>query len=364
MDRLLLLFCLLAAFYGLALIYSATYSYHTAQYVVTQFAAIAIGILLYLIAAALDVRTAARFYAPLFFLNLLLLGSLWFWGTGDGNRGWIRFFGIGVQPAELGKLVFIVSFSGHLAAARERGPRFPDVLLLFAHAGVTCAFVLLFSRDDGMTLAYGFLALLLVLLWAKRVFWAPYCGILAVGALPLLWTFGFDRYQKERILAVFAPELHPDTAYQAMQAKHAIGSGGLWGRGYLEGAQTQYSLIPTKHTDSIIAVAGEELGFFGCAAALVLLALIMARCVAAALRAEDDASRLAAAGVAGMLLFQTVLNVGMNLGLLPVVGLTLPFISYGGSSVVTMFAACGLAAGIRRRGCGKNKESTAFGGYL
>ncbi len=116
----------------------------------------------------------------------------------------------------------------------------------------------------------------------------------------------------------------------------------------MQGTQTQYSLIPTKHTDSIIAVAGEELGFLGCAAVLLLLTLIIARCIATAMRARDGASGLIAAGIAGMLIFQTVLNIGMNIGVLPVVGLTLPFFSYGGTSVVTMYAAMGVAAGIRR----------------
>ena len=149
-------------------------------------------------------------------------------------------------------------------------------------------------------------------------------------------------------MAVFSPEAYPDTAYQALQTTHAIASGGLTGRGFLQGTQTQYSLIPTKHTDSIIAVAGEELGFVGCAVVIFLLGLIIARCIATALRATDSVQALIASGIAGMLIFQTVLNIGMNMGLLPVVGLTLPFFSYGGTSVVTMYVAMGITAGIRR----------------
>ena len=347
-DKLLLLLCLLASCYGLALIYSATYSYQTAQYVSTQAAAICLGTAAYLLAAAVDIRPFARYYAVLFLLNLLLLGSLHFWGVGDGNRSWIRFGGFGIQPAELGKILFIVSFAGQLAHGRKNGMRLRDILGLLAHAGVVCLFVMAFSRDDGMTLAFLFIALFMAFAAGVRGLWFLAGGTAVAAALPLLWTFLFNNYQKARILAVFEPEKYPDTAYQAMQTSHAIASGGLTGRGFLKGTQTQYSLIPTKHTDSILAVAGEELGFAGCAAVLLLLALMIARCLAAAFRARDDASALTAAGIAGMLAFQTVLNVGMNIGVLPVVGLTLPFFSYGGTSMVTMYLAMGVAAGIRR----------------
>ena len=347
-DKLLLFLCLLASFYGLALIYSATYSYHTAQYVDTQFAAVCLGTAGYLAAAAFDMRRVARFYIPLFFLNLLLLGSLYFWGVGDGNRSWIRFGSFGIQPAEIGKIIFIVSFAGHLTHCRENGLRVSDILALIAHAGVICLFVMCFSRDDGMTLAFLFIALFMAFVSGVRFSWFLAGGTALVSAMPLIWTFVFDKYQRERILAVFEPEKYPNTAYQAMQTANAISSGGLTGKGYLQGTQTQYSLIPTKHTDSIIAVAGEELGFLGCAAVMLLLALIIARCIATAMRAHDGASGLIATGIAGMLIFHTVLNIGMNIGVLPVVGLTLPFFSYGGTSIVTMYVAMGVAAGIRR----------------
>ena len=347
-DKLLLFFCLLASFYGLALIYSATYSYNTAQYVDTQFTAICLGAAGYLIAAAFDIRWISRFYIPLFALNLLLLGSLYFWGVGEGNRSWIRFGSFGIQPAEIGKIIFIVSFSGHLTHCREKGLRFRDVLMLLAHAGVVCLFVMCFSRDDGMTLAFLFVALFMAFVSGVRCSWFLAGGIALVASMPLIWTFVFNTYQRERIMAIFEPEKYPNTAYQAMQTSNAIASGGLTGRGFLQGTQTQYSLIPTKHTDSIIAVAGEELGFAGCAAVILLLALIIARCIATAMRAPDSTSALIASGIAGMLVFQTVLNIGMNLGVLPVVGLTLPFFSYGGTSIVTMYVAMGIAAGIRR----------------
>ncbi len=363
-DKLLLLLCWLASAYGLALLYTATYSYQTDQYMRIQLIAIGIGTAGYLLATALDIRRLARCWPLLFLLELLLLGSLYFWGVGDGNRSWIRFSGIGIQPAELGKLLFIVSFSGHLTDAGEKGMRLRDMLALTAHAGSVCLFVLWFSRDDGMTLEFLFLALYLAFTAGLRFSFLAASGVLCVGALPMVWTFFLDKYQKERILAVFEPQHYPDTAYQAMQTTRAIAMGGLRGRGFLQGSRTQYSLIPTKHTDSIIAVAGEELGFLGCAAVILLLALIIARCVSAALRTRDATSGRIAAGIAGILVFQTVLNLGMNLGVLPVVGLTLPFFSYGGTSVVTMYAAMGIVGGMRRTERREKKKNQADGGYL
>ena len=206
-DKLLLFFCLLASFYGLALIYSATYSYNTAQYVDTQFTAICLGAAGYLIAARHSIYAGSHaFYIPLFALNLLLLGSLYFWGVGEGNRSWIRFGSFGIQPAEIGKIIFIVSFSGHLTHCREKGLRFRDVLMLLAHAGVVCLFVMCFSRDDGMTLAFLFVALFMAFVSGVRCSWFLAGGIALVASMPLIWTFVFNTYQRERILAIFEPE--------------------------------------------------------------------------------------------------------------------------------------------------------------
>ena len=355
LDKQLLLLSWTASAYGLALLYSAVHSYGTDNYLRTQIIAVCLGTVLYLVLSALDLRPILRRYLWLIPLELLLLFTLRLWGVGEGNHGWIRFGGIGVQPAELGKPLFILSFSGHLAHVRGREHHLTGALGLLLHAGAVCAFVMVFSRDDGMTLVYLFLALFLALCAGMRPGILAAFAVLGMGLLPLLWTFLLDPYQQTRILAVLEPERYPATAWQAMQTTHAIASGGLSGRGFLQGPYTQYGLIPTKHTDSIIAVAGEELGFLGCGAVLLLLGLLILRCTAAALRAEDPASALTAGGIAGMLAFQTVLNLGMNLGLLPVVGLTLPFFSYGGSSIVTMYAAMGMAAGIRRRQR-RNKE--------
>ena len=348
-NKFMLFLCILASLYGLVLIYSATFSYNTVSYVRTQALAIVLGVLAFLAAGAIDYEDAARFWPVLLALNLAFLSTLYFWGVGVSNRSWLRFGGIGIQPAELGKVVFILTFARHLSLARRTGMRLRDVLGLIAHAGVTICFVIFFSRDDGMSLAYAAIALAMAFFAGVGIVYFLAGAALAGAALPFVWERLMDEYQRARILAVFDPEAYPDASYQAMHSRMAIRSGGLFGEGFLSGTQTQYSLIPTKHTDSIFPVACEEFGLLGAAAVLILLLLILACIVRTALQARTDTSALICIGVAAMLTFQTILNLGMNLGIFPIVGLTLPFFSYGGSSVLTMFAAAGMVSGIRRQ---------------
>jgi len=148
---------------------------------------------------------------------------------------------------------------------------------------------------------------------------------------------------------VFDPSIDSAKAYQAKQSLSALSTGMLTGRGFLEGHRTQSGLIPTKHTDFIFAVAGEEFGFIGTFLIIILLSFIVLRCFSASLRHADSPSGLIAAGLGTMIMFQTFLNIGMNMGIFPIIGLTLPFLSYGGTSLITMYLAMGIVSGIGAR---------------
>lgn len=360
-DKLLLFLCLTASIYGLVLIYSATFSYNTVSYVRTQAAAAMLGIFAFFLAGAIDYEDIARFWPFVLALNLAFLSTLYFWGVGDSNRSWLRFAGVGIQPAELGKIAFILTFARHLSLAKHTGMRLRDVLGLLVHAGVTIAFVIFFSRDDGMSLAYAAITLAMAFFAGVGIVYFL-AGAAAIGALlPFVWEKLMDNYQRSRILAVIDPEAYPDASYQAMHSRMAIRSGGLFGEGFLSGTQTQYSLIPTKHTDSIFPVACEEFGLLGAVAVVILLLLILVCIVRTALQARTDTSALICIGVAAMLAFQTILNLGMNLGIFPIVGLTLPFFSYGGSSILTMFTAAGMVSGIRRQ---SRRDAAHFAYYI
>jgi len=349
-DKLLLLLAVIASGYGLVLIYSATYSYNTIQFVNVQLFAICIGIVLYLFAAVFDIEFITKYWIPLFILNLLLLGSLYFFGVAEGgNKGWIRFGNIGIQPSEIGKIIFIVTFAGHISALGERLNRPLPFLSLLAHAGITAGFVMLFSEDDGMTLAFLFIAVFMMFAAGVKLRWFAACGAVGLSAIPLIWNMLLDEYQQLRILVIFNPELDPDITWQADQSRIALKAGGILGKGLLKGSQTQYSIIPAKHTDSIFSVAGEELGYIGCACIIILLLGIIIRCIYISFRTAGSTSSVICMGVAGMFIFQTCLNIGMNIGVLPVIGLTLPFFSYGGTSIIAMYGALGIAAGVRMR---------------
>jgi rod shape determining protein RodA len=183
------------------------------------------------------------------------------------------------------------------------------------------------------------------------IFWY----LLAIGGLgvlaPIAWQFLAD-YQKNRILVVFDPNIDPlgiGVKYHSVRAMRSLTGGGLTGQGLFQGTRTQKNLLAAQHTDFIFAAIGEELGFVGCAFVMLLLCLIIARCIWVGLRSPDYMRRLICFGAAGALIFQIVINVGMNLGIMPVIGLTLPFISYGGSSLITLYTMLGLVSGVYAR---------------
>ena len=178
-------------------------------------------------------------------------------------------------------------------------------------------------------------------------------GLLAVtGVSPILWRFFLSNNQKNRILAPYIDSIDPTgtgVMWQANQSKIAIASGKLFGQGLFNGAQTQSGAVPQQHTDFIFSVAGEELGLIGCLIIILLLILIICRCIYVGIKANDTQNGLICIGIAAMLIFQTFENIGMCIGLTPVIGLTLPFFSYGGSSILTLYAAMGIVSGIKMR---------------
>ncbi|NMA08214.1 MAG: rod shape-determining protein RodA [Clostridiales bacterium] len=348
-DRLLFLLCLLTTACGLTLVYSATRTFGSDTAFHTQLLAAFLGVAVFIAASCVPSRWLTRYWWVLLICNIILQILPRFIGTtSGGNRSWIRFLGIGIQPAEIGKVIFIITFAAHIERLRDELNTALSILQLVGHFGIIVGCVVLCSRDDGMALAYLFIGFVMLFAAGVKLRWFLAAGLTIAVAAPLLWQYVMDNYQKLRILVIFDPTLDPDRAYQAVQTRRAIASGQLTGQGFLNGSLTQRSLIPTKHTDAIYAVCGEEFGFLGAAIVGGLLVCIILRCLYLSAHI-GGADGLICAGMGGMLMFQTVLNIGMNIGLLPVIGLTLPFVSYGGTSLVTMFGAMGIVAGIRLR---------------
>ncbi len=351
-DLLLLVLSLLATGFGVILIASATKSYGSESYVQIQLIAAAVGLLLFFLLSVVDLESICGIWKVLYVLNLLLISSLIFFGTGaedTGNKSWIRFGGIGVQPAEVGKILFILTLSGHIYSLRDDITSFASLVKLVIHAIIPIALIVVVSGDLGSALAY--LAIFVIMIFCAGVYFRWFLlgiGITAAAA-PFLWTL-LRADQQMRIRVVFNPELDPlGRGYHAIQSKIALGAGGIFGRGLGGGTQTQYGYLPAKQTDFIFAVAGEELGLIGCLVIMALLTAIIIRCFVIANRSGDSPTALVCIGVGGMMLFQTIENIGMCIGLMPIIGLTLPFFSYGGSSVLTMFWPIALVSAAKMR---------------
>ncbi len=355
-DMLLLFLCIASTAYGIVLISSATRSYGTSSNVKIQLAALIIGIVLYVLLSIIDIEIISSKWRWIFAFNILFIGTLFIWGeAGDTiNKGWLRFGPIGVQPAEIVKITFIIVFATQMNYFRsyKNLNSFGSFLLLVLHFLLMFGLIVVSSSDLGSAMVYLFIFIVMLFAGGLKLHWFL-VGIAAMAVgLPLMWTNFLKDYQKERILAPYVASIDPEglgIRWQAVQSKIAIAGGGLTGQGLYHGARVQAEYLPGKHTDFIFAVAGEELGLVGCLAIILLLAAIIARCVYVGVKSRDYLGSVVCFGIAGMLIFQVLENIGMCLGLTPVVGLTLPFFSYGGSSIITMFAAMGIVSGIKLR---------------
>ena len=372
-DRLLLSLCLLASGFGLVLIYSATRYMDAAagmRCMVIQAVGILLGVVAYVLLSSVDIELFTEkswkwLLAFGVFINLLLLTPL---GTGreeTGNNSWLSIpgFPVNLQPAELAKLTFVLLLAWQMKKMGEKGSisRPASVFSIAGHTLVMIGLIVATSGDFGMALTYAII--FVVVAWAGGVKkrWFLLAIVVCVAAVALIWPHVSGVYFAKRISVVIDHLTgNPDTLWEQSQGAGwqqtrsilAIGSGGLFGMGYLNGTQTQSASeqsLPARHTDEIFAVCGEEFGLVGCVLLLCLLGAIILRCIWVSRRASSPQSALIAMGYAGMLTAQVAVNVGMCLYVFPVVGLTLPFISYGGTSIVTMFAAMGIISSIKMR---------------
>jgi len=294
----------------------------------------------------LTLRVTDLFRNLLYVLIILLLAAVFEIGqVSGGAQSWL---GAGaVQPSELAKIVVVIVLAKFLADREERMEELGTVLVSLGI--IVVPIVLIYLQPDLGT------AIVLIAIWAAMMWTAGmrlrHWLILAVGsaaALPLVWL-ALEDYMRQRLLLFLNPTADPDSYFNIHQALVSIGSGGLIGKGLTHGTQSQLHFLRVRHTDFIFAVAAEELGFLGAVVIIGLLFFILWRTLRIAERSRDTLGRLLVAGVAAIILFQAVINVGMNLGLLPVTGLPLPFVSYGGSSLITLMIGMGLVESVAIR---------------
>ena len=269
--------------------------------------------------------------------------------TRYGAQRWVGIAGIPFQPSEFVKLACIIALARILADHARDGRHVRGFVLSLIL--LVPLLLLIYQQPDLAT------ALVLVAIWLGMTLVAGVPLWLIAGSLltpvvawPLIWRFLRD-YMRQRIVSFLSPDSDPlGAGYNMIQARISIGSGGWWGRGLGEGTQTQLNFLRVRHTDFIFAVVGEELGFFGAIGVLVAYAWLILRCLAAVTSTTDVFGRLLATGVATMLLFEIFVNVGVNLGLVPVAGIPLPFLSYGRSALLANFLALGLVQSVRLYG--------------
>lgn len=355
-DLYLMFLALICSGYGMVLIYSATlnpasWQDGSTRNLFIQGAAILMGLAAFVVMSLIDLEAMSGWW-KIFVLVNIGLQFLLFTPLGmevNGQRAWLNLYVTSLQPGELGKLIFIFTLAAHISEIKEHISEWRGLFVIGLHTLIMMGAVVISSGDTGMAIQYFMIALIMLFAAGLALRWLGVGIGLGIISIPILWNFVLQGYQKTRILVLFDPSIDPEASRQATYGKIAIGSGQVSGQGLTHGTMTQMQLVPENHTDYIFSVAGEELGLIGCLLIIGLLTLLIMRLFYVSYRASTMFSALLAVGVGGMFLFQVFMNIFMNVGLLPVMGLTLPFFSYGGTSVLTMYAALGIAAGVRMR---------------
>lgn len=357
-DKLLLFLCLCASAFGMLLVFSATRG--GTQGIPRDFKvmllAVSVGVLMCLLISFIDYEVIVRLWPLIALFCILIMCSLFIWGKAPNARqdarSWLDLGGFFFQPSELVKIGFIITFAVHLDAVKDHVSKFTTVLLLGIHGIIPIGLVMA-TGDDGSALI--FMLIFLGMMFAAGVHWGYFAaGFAAIAvAFPAIWALGdkfiLNQDQKNRFLAILYPDLYAKSeAFQQNRGIGAIGSGQLFGQGLFNGSYTQSGAVPENENDFVFSVAGEELGFLGAIAVLVLLAAIILRIVINGKRANDNASYLMCMGMAAMLGAQVIINIGMVLQWLPVIGITLPFFSAGGSSNLCIYVGVGLMMSIYR----------------
>lgn len=267
-----------------------------------------------------------------------------------GSRRWLEFGGFQFQPSEFMKVMIVIQLAGYFSS--QEITSFPGIKKLVLPVGLVVFPVLLVLAEPDLGTAISLMAIATTMILFVGVRW-KYLAVLALTVISLsvpIWEHVLKAYQKRRILILFNPDLDPlGAGYHIRQSKIAIGSGMLWGKGFLNGTQNKLHFLPEKHTDFIFSVWAEEWGFVGCAVLILLFCLLIFLTLRVAVRSRDRFGSLVVVGMSALILWQAFINIGMVIGVLPVVGITLPFVSYGGSSLITLCLAIGLIENVSMR---------------
>lgn len=356
-DFVTLLSALIASAYGLSLVYSATHSSLKDGKIISSdvrsmIVSVLLGVIIAIIVSNIDYEIISKLWPIIAAGCAALMVYTFFFGVAPSARqdakSWIDLKIFYFQPSELLKVGFIISFSYHLDLVRDKINKIKTIIPLVIHGAVPIGLVMM-TGDAGSALI--FLVMFIGMLFFARVnigyFVAGICAII-VG-FTVAWKVGIiNGIQRQRIVALFYPNDFADVMYQQTNGKIALGSGGLLGQGYLNGSMTQSGAVPENQNDMILSVAGEELGFIGALFVVLILGFLVLRVLKTAMSARDNVGYLMCSGISVMLFAQMLVNIGMELSLLPCIGITLPLFSAGGSSSLCIYLALGIALSVYR----------------
>ena len=363
-DKLLLFLCLLASSAGVLMVTSATW--HTMKEgaliprdSVAMIVAVLMGLIIAMVISFIDIDIFAKSWYIWGALGIILMVIVLLFGEAPSNRTdartWINLGFFLFQPSELVKIFFVTTFAVHLDAVRDELNRVRNVALLVLHALIPFVLVAI-SGDDGSALVFLFIAF--AMLFIAGIKWQYIVGVfaLAAAAIPLLW-FQLNDFQKQRFIVIVDPEKYPATAYQQNLGLQALSNGGFLGKGLFKGPYTQAGAVPVSESDMIFTVIGEELGVLGCIAAIALIGLVIFRIIRDAKTAIAGPAQYIGFGIASMIAVQTFINIAMCLRIGPVIGITLPFFSAGGSANLSLYVGLGLIFSIYRSVYSQTQET-------
>ncbi len=360
-DKILLGLCMILSAIGTVMVYSATRINLTEDQVIsrdakTMFLAVVMGICVSLVISYFDYEAVARLWPIIAIVCLGLMLSLFVIGSSPEGRddaiSWIKLGSFYFQPSELLKIGFIITFSVHLDTVGSEINKLKNVILLGIHAMIAVGLVVL-TGDMGSALVFMFITIGMLFMAGLQLRYFLF-GIGAIGLLaPIAWFEVLSDFQKQRFMAIYSPSSLTEATYnevifQQERGMNAISSGGAFGAGLFNGTYTQNGLVPESENDMIFSVVGEELGFVGALVVLGLLLAIAIKILFVGKKAVSVTGKLICCAVAVMIITQVVVNVGMCLKLLPVVGITLPFMSAGGSSNLCIYIAVGMVLSVYR----------------
>lgn len=355
-DNLLLILITATSIFGVLMVYSTTRclledGQTIARDATVMIIAAVLGIVATLVISAIDYELIMKLWPIIAgFCVVLMIITLIFGAAPEArpdSKCWLKIGSIYFQSSELVKIGFLITFSMHLELVRDSINSLKSVIALGIHAMVPIALVVL-TGDMGSALV--FIIMTIGLLFFAGLHWGYFAcgGLLTLAASPLIWMFVFSDYQKKRFLALLRPEQFTDESFQQLLGLNALGSGGFWGTGFTKGIYTQGGIVPESENDMIFTSIGEETGFFGCIVALGLLFAIVYKIIKIAKTSRDFSTQLFCYGMAVMISAQVLINIGMCLMILPVIGITLPFFSAGGSSTLCLYIGIGLIFSIYR----------------